>query len=148
MPYFAKSRNLEALADCYTCLGEFGNLELVLDELCDASRAGGDATTQNKNLLRKTATAFAAVGMCDAATRAFVAAGDPAAAIATCVAMNRWATAVALAERHEVGEKALPLKALQVRPFHPIQRWFFFLEDGCLDKTVCGLCINRPIQDT
>jgi WD repeat-containing protein 35 len=72
VPYFAKSRNLEALADCYTCLGEFGNLELVLDELCDASRAGGDATTQNKNLLRKTATAFAAVGMCDAATRAFV----------------------------------------------------------------------------
>ena len=95
-PYFQKAANVKKLVTCYSNLGDYKNLELLIDEIIV------NGSGENTHLLLSIATTFRNVGMCQQSVSAYIKAGDVKAAIATCVSLSQWDLAVDLAEEHGI----------------------------------------------
>jgi WD repeat-containing protein 35 len=88
--YFQLSRNVDKLAECYYRLENFVELAKLRHEIADGTP-----------LLSNLAKQFECVGMYDEAVDCFVRSGDTKAAVDCCVKLNRWDTAIELAERYD-----------------------------------------------
>ncbi|KAJ3193848.1 WD repeat-containing protein 35 [Irineochytrium annulatum] len=88
--YYAQGRNIERLLECYYVTEDFESLEKIMFSLSETSP-----------LLLNVARKFVTVGLCDQAVTAFLKANDVKSAIDTCVHLNKWNTAVELAEAHK-----------------------------------------------
>ncbi|KAJ3110872.1 WD repeat-containing protein 35 [Phlyctochytrium bullatum] len=88
--YYAQGRNTEKLVECYYIVEDYDSLEKIMFTLPDSSP-----------LLPNLARKFVSVGLCDQAVTAYLKVGDVKAAIDTCVYLNKWNTAVELAEANK-----------------------------------------------
>ena len=88
--YFAQSRNVERLAECYYRLESFAELSKLSKDVADGTP-----------LLASLALRFEAVGMHDESVDCHLRSGNPKAAVDCCVVLNRWDLALELAERHD-----------------------------------------------
>ncbi|CCI42195.1 unnamed protein product [Albugo candida] len=91
--YFMQSRNTVALARCFYKLGNYNQLELLVQDL-----------PQDGEVLREMAVKFARAGLCDSAVDVYLRLNDINSAIDVCVLLNEWERAVALAEDHNFPE--------------------------------------------
>nr|CCA19609.1 hypothetical protein PANDA_002987 [Albugo laibachii Nc14] len=91
--YYTQSRNIVALARCLHKLGDYNQLELLVQEL-----------PQDTEILREMAVKFARAGMCDSAVDVYLRLNDINSAIDVCVSLNEWERAVSLAEDHNFPE--------------------------------------------
>ncbi|CEG49203.1 WD40 repeat protein [Plasmopara halstedii] len=87
--YFAQAKNTNALVQCYYALGDFGQLEALVDEIPETSP-----------LLKELAVKFTRAGLCQSAVETYVRMGDVKSAIDSCVLLNEWESAVNLAEQY------------------------------------------------
>nr|PIM03590.1 WD repeat domain 35 family protein [Toxoplasma gondii COUG] len=83
-------RDHRALAQAYYNTEQFDELENLVGDLLPET---------DRELLLEIGEKFASVGLCPAAVRAFMKAGDTQAAIDCCIRLNEWDTAVTLAEQ-------------------------------------------------
>ncbi|KAL0586168.1 hypothetical protein ABG067_004261 [Albugo candida] len=91
--YFMQSRNTVALARCFYKVGNYNQLELLVQDL-----------PQDGEVLREMAVKFARAGLCDSAVDVYLRLNDINSAIDVCVLLNEWERAVALAEDHNFPE--------------------------------------------
>lgn len=91
--YYGHGRNTEKLVECYSIVDDYDNLEKVMYNL-----------PENHVLLKFIANKFSAVGLSDQAVTAYLKQGNIKAAIDTCVQLNKWNTAIELAETHKFRE--------------------------------------------
>ncbi|KAI8616049.1 WD repeat-containing protein 35 [Chytriomyces sp. MP71] len=87
--YYLQGRNTEKLIECHYMVEDYPSLEKIIYTLAETSP-----------LLVNIADKFVTVGLCDQAVAAFIKAGDVKSAIDTCIQLNKWNTAVELAETH------------------------------------------------
>lgn len=87
--YFAQAGNTSALVQCYYTLGEFNQLETLVQVI-----------PEHSPLLRDVALKLTRAGLCASAVEAYLRLGDVKSAIDACVLLNEWERAVALAEQH------------------------------------------------
>lgn len=90
LQYFQLSRNMERLAECHYRLENFAELGKMRGDIADGTA-----------LLAAVAQRFEAVGMYTEAVDCYLRSGQPKAAVDCCVQLNRWDTAIELAERHD-----------------------------------------------
>jgi WD repeat-containing protein 35 len=83
--YYAQSRSLPRLAECYFLLNDYPALTSLVASLPETSP-----------LLITIAEYFASLGMCDAAADAYVKSGNLKKAIAVCIRLNAWGRAISL----------------------------------------------------
>jgi WD repeat-containing protein 35 len=88
--YFAQSRNVDRLAECYYRLENFAELAKLSKDVADGTP-----------LLAQLAARFEALGMHEEAVDCHLRSGNPKAAVDCCVVLNRWDVALELAERHD-----------------------------------------------
>jgi len=88
--YFASAKDPASLIECYYLLEEYASLEKLVRVIPEGSP-----------LLKDIGRKFQSVGMSEAASLAFLKAGDVKAAIDCCVLLNDWDKAVQLAQEHE-----------------------------------------------
>ncbi|KAJ3217132.1 WD repeat-containing protein 35 [Dinochytrium kinnereticum] len=88
--YYAQGRNTERLVECYYIGEDYDSLEKVMFSIPESSP-----------LLPNIAKKFVSVGLCDQAVTAYLKTGDIKSAIDTCVYLNKWNTAVELAEANK-----------------------------------------------
>lgn len=88
--YFVQSRNVDRLAECHYRLENFSELSKLSKDVADGTP-----------LLSALAARFEAVGMHEEAVDCHLRCGNPKAAVDCCVVLNRWDTALELAERHD-----------------------------------------------
>ncbi|KAI9362064.1 hypothetical protein DFJ73DRAFT_11110 [Zopfochytrium polystomum] len=91
--YYGHGRHTDRLIECYLISEDYDNLEKAVSSLPD-----------NHASLRSIAEKFASVGLCEQAVSAFIKCGDVKAAVDTCVHLNKWSTAIDLAEVHKFQE--------------------------------------------
>ncbi|TYZ67233.1 hypothetical protein PybrP1_011840 [[Pythium] brassicae (nom. inval.)] len=87
--YFAQANNVHALTRCYYTLGDFNQLEALVADI-----------PEHSPLLQEMAAKFTRAGLCKSAVEAHLRMGDVKSAIDSCVLLNEWERAVALAEQH------------------------------------------------
>ncbi|OQR99052.1 WD repeat protein 35 [Achlya hypogyna] len=87
--YYSQSNQAEALVSCYYTLGDFTNLDALVNDLPEGSP-----------LLEEMARKFTRAGLCSSAVNAYLKLNDVKSAIDSCVLLNEWERAVALAETH------------------------------------------------
>ncbi|EQC32501.1 hypothetical protein SDRG_09827 [Saprolegnia diclina VS20] len=87
--YYAQSNETEALVQCHYTLGDFTTLDALVNDLPEGSP-----------LLDEMARKFTRAGLCSSAVNAYLKLHDVKAAIDSCVLLNEWERAVALAETH------------------------------------------------
>jgi WD repeat-containing protein 35 len=90
LQYFQLSRNLERLSECHYRLENFDELSKMRGDIADGTP-----------LLAALAQRFEAVGMYSDAVDCYLRSGQPKAAVDCCVQLNRWDTAIELAEQHD-----------------------------------------------
>lgn len=90
LQYFQLSRNLERLSECHYRLENFDELSKMRADVADGTP-----------LLSSMAQRFEAVGMYTDAVDCYLRSGQPKAAVDCCVQLNRWDTAIELAEQHD-----------------------------------------------
>eukprot|EP00808_Paulinella_micropora_P031806 g55884.t1 len=91
--FYSKAGNVKALVEASYRLDDFNTLESLIDQVPE-----GD------ELLLEMGDKFVSVGLCEAAVRAFVKAGDAKQAINSCVLLHNWDRAVGLAHEHNIPE--------------------------------------------
>eukprot|EP00457_Paulinella_chromatophora_P000783 gb/GEZN01000783.1/.p1 GENE.gb/GEZN01000783.1/~~gb/GEZN01000783.1/.p1 ORF type:complete len:1200 (+),score=159.05 gb/GEZN01000783.1/:95-3694(+) len=91
--FYSKAGNVKALVEASYRLDRFDTLESLIDQVPE-----GD------ELLLEMGEKFVSVGLCEAAVRAFVKAGDAKQAINSCVLLHNWDRAVKLAHEHNIPE--------------------------------------------
>ncbi|KAJ3413661.1 WD repeat-containing protein 35 [Chytridiales sp. JEL 0842] len=91
--YYAQGRNTEKLIECYYMAEDYESLEKIMYTL-----------SENSPMLKNIASKFKTVGLCDQAVSAQIKIGDIKEAIDTCVHLNKWNTAIELAEMHKFKE--------------------------------------------
>ncbi|KAG7386680.1 WD repeat-containing protein 35 [Phytophthora pseudosyringae] len=87
--YYAQAKNTNALVQCYYALGDFNQLEALVNDLPESSP-----------LLKDMAVKFTRAGLCQSAVETYVRMGDVKSAIDSCVLLNEWERAVGLAEQY------------------------------------------------
>mmetsp|Transcript_7812 Transcript_7812/g.27429 ORF Transcript_7812/g.27429 Transcript_7812/m.27429 type:complete len:1008 (-) Transcript_7812:93-3116(-) len=87
--YYTQAKNTDQLISCFYALEDYKGLEKLIATLPDGSPA-----------LRSIGDKFMSVGMCDHAVAALLKAGDVKGAVDACVLLNKWDTAITLAEQH------------------------------------------------
>jgi|TARA_B110000305_G_C19421509_1_gene631176 WD repeat-containing protein 35 len=87
--YYQTAQDNESLVEAYFKLEDFDNLEKLIMIL-----------PENSPILDPLGERFQSMGLCDAATRAYLKMGDVKRAIDCCVLLNQWNQAVELAEQH------------------------------------------------
>ena len=87
--YFSESGNIEKLLECHYRLQNFKELSKLSIQLADSSP-----------YLATVGSWFESVGMYEEAVDCFTRSGNPKAAVDCCVALNRWGTALELAEKY------------------------------------------------
>jgi WD repeat-containing protein 35 len=90
LQYFQLSRNLNQLVECHYRLENFDELSKIKGDIADGTP-----------LLASLAQRFEAVGMFEDAVDCYLRSGQPKAAVDCCVQLNRWDTAIELAEQHD-----------------------------------------------
>ncbi|CAB3360361.1 Hypothetical predicted protein [Cloeon dipterum] len=89
--YYEKGNNHEKLVQCYYNLEEYDALESVVNQL-----------PEGHPLLPVIADRLASVGLCEQAVKAYIKCNCIRLAVDTCVELQQWSQAVALAEEHQV----------------------------------------------
>ncbi|GMF31451.1 unnamed protein product [Phytophthora lilii] len=87
--YYAQAKNTSALVQCYYALGDFNQLEALVNDIPESSP-----------LLKEMAVKFTRAGLCQSAVETYVRMGDVKSAIDSCVLLNEWERAVGLAEQY------------------------------------------------
>ncbi|KAJ8550446.1 hypothetical protein ON010_g10623 [Phytophthora cinnamomi] len=87
--YYAQAKNTNALVQCYYALGDFNQLEALVNDIPESSP-----------LLKEMAIKFTRAGLCQSAVETYVRMGDVKSAIDSCVLLNEWERAVGLAEQY------------------------------------------------
>ena len=87
--YFSESGNIEKLLECHYRLQNFEELSKLSTQLADSSP-----------YLATVGSWFESVGMADEAVNCFIRCGNPKAAVDCCVALNKWGTALELAQTY------------------------------------------------
>ncbi|GMF25436.1 unnamed protein product [Phytophthora fragariaefolia] len=87
--YYAQAKNTSALVQCYYALGDFNQLESLVNDIPESSP-----------LLKEMAIKFTRAGLCQSAVETYVRMGDVKSAIDSCVLLNEWERAVGLAEEY------------------------------------------------
>ncbi|KUF87047.1 WD repeat protein 35 [Phytophthora nicotianae] len=87
--YYAQAKNINALVQCYYAMGDFNQLEALVNDIPETSP-----------LLKDMAVKFTRAGLCQSAVETYVRMGDVKSAIDSCVLLNEWERAVGLAEQY------------------------------------------------
>ncbi|KAF4316770.1 hypothetical protein G195_009819 [Phytophthora kernoviae 00238/432] len=87
--YYGQAKNTNALVQCYYALGDFNQLEALVNDIPETSP-----------LLKVMAVKFTRAGLCQSAVETYVRMGDVKSAIDSCVILNEWERAVELAEQY------------------------------------------------
>ncbi|KAH7484788.1 hypothetical protein PRIC1_004107 [Phytophthora ramorum] len=87
--YYAQAKNTSALVQCYYAMGDFNQLEALVNDIPESSP-----------LLKEMAVKFTRAGLCQSAVETYVRMGDVKSAIDSCVLLNEWERAVGLAEQY------------------------------------------------
>ena len=90
VPYYTRAKNSEKLIECFYALEDYAGLQTLLNII-----------PEGQPILHDLGQRFMSVGLCAAAVKAYMKAGDVKAAINCCIFLHQWDQAIQLAENYQ-----------------------------------------------
>ena len=103
VPYYTRAKNSEKLIECFYALEDYAGLQTLLNII-----------PEGQPILHDLGQRFMSVGLCAAAVKAYMKAGDVKAAINCCIFLHQWDQAIQLAENYQYPQ----IDVLLVTHFH------------------------------